>query len=330
MSISDAKFALEQELQDWVFSNINNFFGDCILLPGFRITTPSGKHGIPDGFIFNFSRRAWWIVECEMLSHGVWPHIAEQLTRFVVAGKSDQTLRRVRDKIFEEIIVRKEEVQVSEALGTEPTRLLQKLELFVESVPPSIAVFIDDTNQDLIDFCDAMDVPTEIFRIKKFIVNGTAEYYSPDKSAPIVVTEPEESGRTGSTIFDAIEQLGGGELVNAKLKCYKLSDGRVVKVQYSKLHERHQAYWYGINPISYDSAKEIGCTDFIFVMGLDGFVEVPLSTIDTFINSAYATKNADGSVRHYHVHISPPPDVVLKGYTNSEDMDVRSHFSAWN
>lgn len=329
MSITDARFELEKELENWVFSNIANFFGDCIFLPGFRITTPSGKHGIPDGFVFNFSRRSWWIVECELLSHGVWPHIAEQLTRFVVAGRSSQSLRHIRDKTFEAIIEQKQGDVAAQQLDTQATRLLQKLEFFIESVTPSLAVFIDDTNQDLTDFCDALDVPTEIYRVKKFIVNGQAEYYSPDKSAPVVVTEPDESGNTGSTIFDAVEQLGGGELISSKLKCYSLSDGRIVKVQYSKLHERHQAYWYGINPISYQAAKELGCTHFVFVIGSDGLVTVPLSTINEFIAAAYQTKNADGSVRHYHLHISPPPEIVFKGYGNAEDIDVSQEYSPW-
>ena len=330
MPIVDAAFNLEQELQKWVYDNISSFFGDCILLPGFRITTPSGKHGIPDGFVFNFIQRSWWIVECELLKHGVWPHIAEQLTRFVVAGRNNQTLRQVRDKVFESVMNQGIELHVSASLNTDPTRLFQKIELFVESISPSMAVFIDNTNQDLTDFCDALDVPTEIYRVKKFIVNGTPEYYSPDKSAPVVVTTPEETGNTGSTVFDAIEQLGGGELINNRLKCYRLSDDRVVKVQYSKLHERHQAFWYGINPSSYQAAKDIGCTHFVFVMGQDGFVDVPLTTIDTYLAGAYVTKNADGTVRHYHVHISPPPDVVLKGYGNVDDLDVSGVFSAWN
>lgn len=330
MPIADAVFNQEQELQKWVYDNISNFFGDCILLPGFRITTPAGKHGIPDGYAFNFTRRSWWIIECELLKHGVWPHIAEQLTRFVVAGRNSQTLRQVRDKVFEAVMSQGIENQVAASLSTDPTRLFQKIELFVESVSPSLAVFIDDTNQDLTDFCDALDVPTEIYRVKKFIVNGTLEYYSPDKSAPVVITTPDEIGGTGSTVFDAIEQLGGGELINSKLKCYRLSDGRVVKVQYSKLHERHQAFWYGINPSSYQAAKDIGCTHFIFVMGEDGFIDVPLATIDTYLAGAYVTKNMDATIRHYHIHISPPPDVVLKGYGNADDIDVSDVFSAWN
>lgn len=330
MPITDAAFEREQELQDWVYENISNFFGDCILLPGFRITTPSGKHGIPDGFAFNFNQRLWWIIECELLNHGVWPHIAEQLTRFVVAGRNNPTLRQVRDKLFEAVMNQGIENNVSEKLNTDPTRLFQKIELFIESISPSLAVFIDDKNQDLTDFCDALDVPTEIYRVNKFIVNGTAEYYSPDQNAPVVVTTPEESGRSGSAIFDAIEQLGGGELINSKLKCYKLSDGRIVKVQYSKLHERHQAFWYGINPSSYEVAKDVGCTHFVFVMGQDGFVDVPLTIVDKYVNNAYVTNNTDGTVRHYHVHISPPPDVVLKSYGNADDIDASDFFSVWN
>jgi hypothetical protein len=132
----------------------------------------------------------------------------------------------------------------------------------------------------------------------------------------------------GSTIFDVIEQLGGGEVVSGKNKCYRLQDGRVVKVQYSKLYERHQAYWYGINPSSYDQTKLLGCTHFIFVMGDVGFVVLPLSLVDQFISTAYVTRNPDKSIRHYHVHIAPPPEVHLKGYSNAPDVDISSYFQA--
>src|SRR5262245_60574695 len=104
MPISEAEFDNEQELQSWVFGNSSTFFGACSLLRGFRITTPTGKSGVPDGFAFNFTQRRWWVVECELLSHGVWPHIAEQITRFVVAVRNPSTLRQVRDKVFDTLV----------------------------------------------------------------------------------------------------------------------------------------------------------------------------------------------------------------------------------
>src|SRR5581483_4559840 len=154
MPITERDFDSESELQRWVYSNSQTFFGDCILLPGFRITTPSGKHGVPDGFAFSFEQRRWWIVECELLAHGVWPHIAEQITRFVVAARNPGTLRQVRDKVFERILSDDLQNSVATALETTTTRLLQQIELFVEGISPALAIFIDDTDQDLVDFCE--------------------------------------------------------------------------------------------------------------------------------------------------------------------------------
>jgi hypothetical protein len=266
VAISDAAFDSEIELQTWSFANCGTFFGNSILLPGFRITTAAGKHGVPDGFAFNFDQRAWWVVECELLKHGVWQHIAEQTTRFVVATRNPATLRQIRDKIFEKVLTDDKRDAAAKALKTDSTHLLQQIELFLEGVSPSLAIFIDDTDQDLLDFCDALDTPTEIYRVKKFVVNGQPEYYSPDRNQPAVTFDSIGERQEGSTVFDVIEQLGGGEVVSSKNKCYRLQDGRVVKVQYSKLHDRHQAYWYGINPSSYSQAKSLGCTYFIFIM----------------------------------------------------------------
>lgn len=328
MSIVDRPFDNEKELQTWAFANSKTFFGNATLLPGFRITTPTGKHGVPDGFAFNFDIRQWWVVECELLAHGVWPHIAEQVTRFVVAARNPSTLRQVRDKIFEHILGTGNEETAAKALGTTPSRLLKQLEVFLEGVPPALSIFIDNTNQDLLDFCDALDVTTDIYRVSKFFVNGQAEYYSPDKSQPIATFGGDESGTAGPAVFDVLTQLGGGEVVSGKNRCYRLNDGRVAKIQYSKLHEKHEAFWYGINPSSYAQAKALGCNCFIFIMGDDGFVILPLEMVDTHINTAYVTNNPDGSVRHYHVHISPPPDVVLKGYANAPDVDISKLYQA--
>jgi hypothetical protein len=326
VSICDAQFENERELQDWAFANSHTFFGESILLGGFKIATPSGKAGLPDGFVFNFGQRSWWVVECELLAHGVWPHIAEQVTRFVVAARNPTTLRQVRDKLFDRILETGKQEYVMAALGSSSERLLQHVELFIESVTPSLTIFIDDTNQDLLDCCDALDISSEIYRVKKFLVNGKSEYYSPDRNLPVASFDVEETVKGGSSVYDVIEQLGGGEALSGKNRVYRLNDGTVVKMQFSKLHERHQAYWYGVNPASYGQSKALGSTQFVFVMGDEGYVVLPISLVDSYLKTAYVTNNADGTVRHYHVHISPPPDVELRGYNNAPDVDVSDTF----
>jgi hypothetical protein len=329
MAITDATFDNEQELQTWAFANGSTFFGDSLLLPGFRITTPSGKHGVPDGFAFNLAERSWWLVECELLGHGVWPHIAEQITRFVVAAHNSSTLRQVRDKLFETIIEKHQQEAVARLLQTDTCRLLQQLELFVEGVSPSLAIFIDNTNQDLIDCCDALDIPTQIYRVKKFIVNGRPEYYSPDKNMPIVAFDNEAIRQQGSAVFDAIEQLGGGEVVSSRNKCYRLHDGRIVKAQYSKFHDTKRAFWYGINPVAYQQVKSLGCTHFLFIIGDEGFVLLPLDIVDSYLQTANTSTYQDGSVRHYHVYISPAPNTALVGNPSGAAVDVSPYFQAF-
>ncbi len=104
MAISEQPFDSEAELENWVFANLETFLGPCILLRKFLISTSAGKGAIPDGIAFSFSSKQWYVVECELLKHGVWPHIAEQITRFVVALQNPTTLRRIRDELFEHLL----------------------------------------------------------------------------------------------------------------------------------------------------------------------------------------------------------------------------------
>jgi hypothetical protein len=203
---------------------------------------------------------------------------------------------------------------------------MQQIELFLEGVSPSVAIFIDRTDQDLIDLCDALDIQSAIYEVKKFIVDGKAHYYSPNKSQPAITFDPAQEQQEGSTVFDVIEQLGGGEVLNGPRKCFKLNDGGVVKVQYSKFHDKHQAFWYGITPSSYSQVKALGCNAFVFILGETGFAKVPIGVVEEYLSTTYTTRNTDGTIRHYHVHISPPPDVVLKGYDNSPDKGLGSYF----
>ena len=54
MTIAEVVFDNEQELQDWVTANLDTFVSGAFFMPGCRVTTVSGKHGVPDGFAFNF------------------------------------------------------------------------------------------------------------------------------------------------------------------------------------------------------------------------------------------------------------------------------------
>ncbi|HMJ07611.1 MAG TPA: hypothetical protein VK468_01315 [Pyrinomonadaceae bacterium] len=137
-----------------------------------------------------------------------------------------------------------------------------------------------------------------------------------------------EKSTTFDEISNAVVRLGGGALVNNRIKLYRLNDGRVVKLQYSRFHPQHQTYWYGIAPNSYNAAKRSGCSEIVFVMGDVGFVTVPTDDVDAFLETAYVTNNPDGSLRHYHIYVTPPPDVKLKAPNHENDVDLNARFTA--
>ncbi len=302
--IKEEKYNSEKELQDWVFSNINTFLPGSNLLNGFQITTASGKNGVPDGFAFDFENKEWYIIECELLSHGVWPHIAEQITRFVVAAKNPDTLRKIRDRLFEHLVHGKITDQVCAALNITSERLHQQIEIFIEGVQPALIVFIDETNRDLNDMMQALDIPTKVFRIKKFLVNNASEYYSPDSNEPAIETEPVEKGKSAE--YDIIEILGGGKLesTSGRMKFYKLDSGDVIYIKKSKYYERQDYYWYAITPASIKSIEECKVTHVVFVMADFGFARVPIEVVKEFLKNTGDTKRSDGSIRHYHLLVS--------------------------
>jgi hypothetical protein len=310
VAIIESNFENEAELETWVFNNLQTFLGDCIPLEKFLLATSSGKGGVPDGFAFNFAAGEWYIVECELLKHGVWTHIAEQISRLVVALQNPDTLRTIRDRLFEAILNAGKTQEVAKKMETSIERLLQEIELFVEGVQPSVVIFIDETNQDLIDFAHSLAIAVQVYRVKKFLVNGQAEYYSPDQQAPVVTTTPVVTATAGVQDYDVVEALGGGTLLSGQhgFTCYKLADNRVIHIKRSKFHEKQKYYWYGVNPSTLSQAHELGVTHIVLVLGQWGFATVPLGTVEEFCTCAKASLNADGSVRHYHVLISPEPE----------------------
>jgi len=95
MSIEKREFENEPELHSYVEANIKFFFGDVIYLKGFQINTRRNKAGTPDGFILDLINQSWTIMESELLAHGVWEHITEQIMRYIVASQNSSTKNRL-------------------------------------------------------------------------------------------------------------------------------------------------------------------------------------------------------------------------------------------
>lgn len=313
MTIEEAQFENENELHGWATKNIQLFLPNSIFIKGFQVSTISGKKGVPDGFAFNFQDREWFVIESELLHHGVWQHIAEQIVRFVVAMQNPNTLKIIRDKLFDHIMDNNLAAPIVDSLGTTNERLLQQIELFIEGLDPKIVIFINDDNQDLRDVAHALSVSTRIFRIQKFIVNGQIEYHSPDKNTPILVTDVTDEPCGAYTEYDVIEILGGGQLEASfrRFKCYRIADGSIVHFKRSKFYEDGNYYWYGLNATTLEYLNDYAVTHVVFIMSNEGFAVIPLDIIKQYIKHTKTSKDPNGNIRHYHCLISPGPKPEL-------------------
>ncbi len=165
---------------------------------------------------------------------------------------------------------------------------------------------------------NALGAEASIFRVHKFVVNGQPEYYSPDKNAPAIATDREGTTTSGDSDLRIVELLGGGESVSTagRFKCYRLNDGTIIHIKRSRFYPNGEYYWYGINAGTLVSIDQYGVTHVVFVMGDEGLVKVPVAMVKEFVRTTRASRNPDGTVRHYHCLISPGPQTEL--YWSSE------------
>ena len=214
MSIEKKQFDNENELHGWVEKNIELFFGEVLYVPGnFFISTKRNKGGKPDGFILDVKNNSWTIIESELLKHGVWEHIAEQLMRFIVASQNELTKRKIRDSFFNAIEEMNLITDYAEILGISQHRLIQRIENIIEGQMPNIAIFIDDVNEDLEDMVEALNATVQVYKIQKYLVNGEIEYLTPEGKKSSIETTIEEVTDSKAKPSEAIEILGGGKLL---------------------------------------------------------------------------------------------------------------------
>lgn len=329
MSIEQKPFTNEDELQTWVEANIRTFFGDVLYLPGnFHIFTKRNKGGKPDGFVLDVANSRWTIIETELLRHGVWDHIAEQVMRFVVAAQCDATKRKIRDKFFEAIESRELIDKYSDALGIPKHRLVQRVENIIEGQTPEIAIFIDDVNEDLEDFVEALNATAKVFKIQKYLVNGVVEYLSPEGSSSLIETTVEEVSNAKTNIADTLELLGGGRLTKrvGNIKLYELDNGDIVSIKYSKFYPEDRYYWYGITPQTIQKYEQDDLSHLVFILGNEGVVKLPLAVLKEYLDQTKKSLNADETVRHYHVTIKNEPSHMMWINRDSPTWDVEDHF----
>jgi hypothetical protein len=127
-----------------------------------------------------------------------------------------------------------------------------------------------------------------------------------------------------------LDHLGGdaGRVGNGRFDIHRTGDGKIVNVKYSKRHTKY--YWYGIHASLMVELSNCGATHIVFIANGVGYMAVPIDVIERYVAMARSSLSSDGTVRHYHLTISPEPEFDLFISGEPSRVSLRPYFKSFD
>lgn len=178
-------FSNESELESIVEKHHKLLFGnDAIFLSKkMLVKTGEGRGTIPDAFVVDCQNDEWYMVEVELIAHGVWRHIVPQITNQIVACLNQSTRDLLTDRVLEYI-------SADSRLATQQG--IQQKVVAILRKEPIIAIPIDGTSPDLETWSQTQKLQVSIWVIQKLeslTEPGRIAYQIPSDNEPSIVTK---------------------------------------------------------------------------------------------------------------------------------------------
>lgn len=180
----------EAEIEAVVQDYAEYLFGSSIILiPKSKISTMGGTGTIPDGFVVDVESEEWFMVEAELTSHGIWQHIAPQISKQLAAVDSQTTRDSILNIVMNLIKNDSTVAEVFSDLGIAQLDVHGKLQTILNKAP-TIAIPIDGIPSDLQSWVKTLKFRVKIWVIEKYqALDGTTILYSiPDENVPTIST----------------------------------------------------------------------------------------------------------------------------------------------
>lgn len=183
---SEKTFSDEAELESVVEKHSKLLFGnDSIYLSKkMLVKTGEGRGTIPDAFVIDYENDEWYMVEVELIAHGVWRHIVPQITNQIVACLNQNTRNLLTDRVLEHIAT-------DNSLANHPG--IQQRVVSLLRRDPIIAIPIDGTSPDLETWTQTQKLQVSIWVIQKYQSLNDPQriaYQIPGDNEPSIVTKP--------------------------------------------------------------------------------------------------------------------------------------------
>lgn len=223
-------FDNEAELEQVIVDNYEYLFGpDSFYLPKTMIKTGDGAGTIPDGFAIDLGAKQWYIVEAELGHHDVWRHIAQQVSKQIVASLQPSTKQKLEDISAQMYLDDEYTKEKFSSLGIESVDVRKVIREILKG-DPIIGIPIDIIPNDLKDWARQQRLKVKLWIVSKFVQLNNKEniiYEFPEEFQPALDTEEEDKPQKANAKYTRYD-INIVDLIEADL----ISIGEVLTMTY--------------------------------------------------------------------------------------------------
>ncbi|MEM3403684.1 MAG: hypothetical protein QXJ17_03990 [Nitrososphaeria archaeon] len=185
------EFDDEQELESLINSHHETIFNkDIVYIPQKIIQTSGGYGTVPEAIVIDFSSKCWYIVEVELAEHGLWSHIASQVSKQIVAIENKDTKQKIKRTTLD--LIEKKEALKRKLIedGMPELRLYEVVERILED-KPKIVIPIDSEPSDFRTWITTLGYEVISLIVEKYMniedgriaymIRGTPSFAPPEK-----------------------------------------------------------------------------------------------------------------------------------------------------
>lgn len=234
-------FDSEAELEQVIVDNYEYLFGpDSFYLPKTMIKTADGAGTIPDGFAIDLGAKQWYIVEAELGHHDVWRHIAQQVSKQIVASLQPSTKQKLEDISAQMYLDDEYTREKFSSLGIESVDVRKVIREILKG-DPIIGIPIDNIPNDLKDWARQQRLKVKLWIVSKFVQLNNKEniiYEFPEEFQPALDTEEEDKPQKANAKYTRYD-INIVDLIEADL----ISIGDVLTMTYKPKGGRAKQFY---------------------------------------------------------------------------------------
>ncbi|MEA2054592.1 MAG: winged helix-turn-helix domain-containing protein [Candidatus Thermoplasmatota archaeon] len=163
----------EKEFEPIVIAHMKDIFGEGALFFNIKkkIMSIAGEKSIPDGYLIDFDKNEFYVIEIELSTHPEYDHINKQVGKFIKALKNYRTRQQIASVLKENVerdIVRRK--FVTDKIGKKDTYqyFLENILEEAQNQKFQVVIIIDKRTDRIMEACEILTPKPKILEFEMY------------------------------------------------------------------------------------------------------------------------------------------------------------------